>query len=207
MILQTRMLRLLLIYSVLNSSWHPLFEIFSLQIVQEALDKAQEGRTSIVIAHRLSTIQGADRIAVISTGQVVESGTHDQLLALKGHYYQLYQTNHWAVLPEVPYKPLSSTIRSTGQKLSILRSVFQIWVFQNFCSLFFYFYAELHYSFLFSDYFCFERKYRQRILNCTTNGKRDLCCMCLSPRSVRIVMNGNCCISIIYNVYHNCFML
>ncbi|KAF2354674.1 ABC transporter type 1 transmembrane domain [Trinorchestia longiramus] len=63
-------------------------------VVQEALDKAQAGRTSIVIAHRLSTIQGADTIAVISNGKLVESGTHNQLMALGGHYFKLYQTNH-----------------------------------------------------------------------------------------------------------------
>ena len=60
-----------------------------LQIVQEALDRAQEGRTCIVIAHRLSTIQHADTIAVIDNGQVVELGTHAQLLALHGKYFEL----------------------------------------------------------------------------------------------------------------------
>ncbi|XP_068013048.1 ATP-dependent translocase ABCB1 isoform X4 [Melanerpes formicivorus] len=59
------------------------------KIVQEALDKAREGRTCIVIAHRLSTIQNADKIAVIDSGRVVEQGTHQQLLAHKGIYYSL----------------------------------------------------------------------------------------------------------------------
>ena len=59
------------------------------QVVQEALDRAQEGRTSIVIAHRLSTIHNADLIAVIHKGQVVELGQHDELLALQGKYYKL----------------------------------------------------------------------------------------------------------------------
>ena len=59
------------------------------KIVQEALDKAREGRTSVVIAHRLSTIYGSDCIAVIQEGNVVEKGTHSSLLALKGVYYQL----------------------------------------------------------------------------------------------------------------------
>ncbi|CAL4182056.1 unnamed protein product [Meganyctiphanes norvegica] len=63
------------------------------KIVQEALERAQEGRTSIVIAHRLSTIQGADLIAVINSGVVVESGTHEELIRIKGHYYELYKTN------------------------------------------------------------------------------------------------------------------
>ncbi len=61
------------------------------QIVQEALDKAREGRTCIVIAHRLSTIQNADVIAVVRNGAVVEQGTHSQLLGHKGLYYRLIQ--------------------------------------------------------------------------------------------------------------------
>lgn len=60
--------------------------------VQRALDAAREGRTSIVIAHRLSTIRGADQILVVDEGQVVESGTHESLLALGGHYAELYRT-------------------------------------------------------------------------------------------------------------------
>lgn len=60
-------------------------------IVQEALDAARQGRTSIVIAHRLSTIQSADQIVVIEDGRAVEAGTHSELLALKGKYFALYQ--------------------------------------------------------------------------------------------------------------------
>ncbi|KAG7166971.1 ATP-dependent translocase ABCB1-like [Homarus americanus] len=63
------------------------------KVVQEALERAQEGRTSIVIAHRLSTIQNADTIAVVQGGCVVEAGTHDQLIKKQGHYFSLYQTN------------------------------------------------------------------------------------------------------------------
>ena len=59
------------------------------KVVQEALDKAREGRTSIVIAHRLSTVYGSDCIAVISGGKVAELGTHSELLAKKGIYYKL----------------------------------------------------------------------------------------------------------------------
>ncbi|KAH8078408.1 multidrug resistance protein 1 [Cristinia sonorae] len=58
------------------------------QVVQEALDRAAKGRTTIAIAHRLSTIQNADCIYFIKDGQVSESGTHDQLLALHGGYYE-----------------------------------------------------------------------------------------------------------------------
>ena len=64
------------------------------KVVQEALDKAREGRTSIVIAHRLSTIHNADVIAVIKGGQLAESGTHGELMKMRGLYYKLhcYQT-------------------------------------------------------------------------------------------------------------------
>ena len=58
-------------------------------IVQEALDKARKGRTTIVIAHRLSTIQSADVIASVADGQVVETGTHSQLMDQEGLYYEL----------------------------------------------------------------------------------------------------------------------
>ncbi|XP_047432399.1 bile salt export pump-like [Mugil cephalus] len=60
--------------------------------VQEALDKAREGRTCIVIAHRLSTIQNSDIIAVMSRGFVIEKGSHNQLMALNGAYYKLVTT-------------------------------------------------------------------------------------------------------------------
>uniref|UniRef100_A0A8D2LWX0 ABC-type xenobiotic transporter n=1 Tax=Varanus komodoensis TaxID=61221 RepID=A0A8D2LWX0_VARKO len=59
------------------------------KIVQQALDEARKGRTCIVIAHRLSTIQTSDIIAVICNGKVMEHGTHNQLLTLKGFYYAL----------------------------------------------------------------------------------------------------------------------
>ncbi|KAK8735748.1 hypothetical protein OTU49_005300 [Cherax quadricarinatus] len=63
------------------------------KVVQEALEHAQKGRTSIVIAHRLSTIQNANTIAVVQGGQVVEAGTHQQLIEKQGHYFSLYKTN------------------------------------------------------------------------------------------------------------------
>ncbi|BFU23351.1 p-glycoprotein 2 [Entamoeba histolytica] len=59
------------------------------KIVQDALDKAAKGRTTIVIAHRLSTIQNADQICVIMRGRIAERGTHQELLDLKGFYYTL----------------------------------------------------------------------------------------------------------------------
>ncbi|KAI5826571.1 P-loop containing nucleoside triphosphate hydrolase protein [Schizophyllum commune Tattone D] len=61
------------------------------KIVQAALDQAAKGRTTIAIAHRLSTIQNADKICFIKDGSVSEAGTHDELVALKGDYYQYVQ--------------------------------------------------------------------------------------------------------------------
>jgi ATP-binding cassette subfamily B protein len=60
-------------------------------LVQEALKSALENRTSIVIAHRLSTIVHADQILVLDNGLIVERGTHDQLVAMRGLYFDLYQ--------------------------------------------------------------------------------------------------------------------
>ena len=60
-----------------------------LQIVQEALDRAREGRTCIIIAHRLSTITNADRICVIRRGVVTGEGTHNELMSSRGFYYKL----------------------------------------------------------------------------------------------------------------------
>jgi ATP-binding cassette subfamily B (MDR/TAP) protein 1 len=59
------------------------------RIVQDALDKAKEGRTTIVIAHRLSTIRNADLIIALDRGEVVEYGTHNDLMEQKGLYYEL----------------------------------------------------------------------------------------------------------------------
>jgi ATP-binding cassette, subfamily B (MDR/TAP), member 1 len=58
-------------------------------VVQNALDMAAKGRTTIAVAHRLSTIQKADVIYVIEKGNVAESGTHAELMALKGRYREL----------------------------------------------------------------------------------------------------------------------
>jgi len=61
-------------------------------LIQDALKKVMTGRTNIVIAHRLSTILAADQILVINRGQIVERGTHEELLQLNGLYKNLYVT-------------------------------------------------------------------------------------------------------------------
>ena len=63
------------------------------QVVQEALDAAMVGRTTITITHRLSSIQGVDIIYVMEHGQVVECGTHNELLEHRGIYYKLWNSN------------------------------------------------------------------------------------------------------------------
>ena len=81
-------------FFVLNRSrlyWYDI-DNTSERIVQDALDKAKEGRTTIVIAHRLSTIRNADLIIGLEHGEVIEYGTHDELMRRKGLYCELVTT-------------------------------------------------------------------------------------------------------------------
>jgi ATP-binding cassette, subfamily B, multidrug efflux pump len=64
------------------------------EMIQKAMQKLLYGRTSIVIAHRLSTIQKADKIIVLDKGEIIETGTHDELLKLNGKYAQLYRMQY-----------------------------------------------------------------------------------------------------------------
>ena len=66
-------------------------DTYSEQLIQRAMEKITEGRTSIVIAHRLATIKKADKILVMDAGKIVEAGTHNELLKKQGYYNNLYE--------------------------------------------------------------------------------------------------------------------
>ncbi len=76
------------------------------RLIQQALEKLLRGRTSFVVAHRLSTIRHADQVLVVQDGEIVERGTHDELIARGGVYYQLYASQF---RPEatIAHKPLA----------------------------------------------------------------------------------------------------
>jgi ATP-binding cassette subfamily B protein len=71
-------------------------------LIQEGLLKLMAGRTSFVIAHRLSTIQDADRLLVIDNGEIIERGTHEELLTQQGFYYNLYLSQFKGKIDDVP---------------------------------------------------------------------------------------------------------
>jgi ATP-binding cassette, subfamily B, putative efflux pump len=66
-------------------------DLESEQFIQEALDKLAKNRTTLIVAHRLSTITHADKIVLIENGKIVETGTHEELMKKRGHYYKLFQ--------------------------------------------------------------------------------------------------------------------
>ena len=72
------------------------------QLVQQGMDALMTGRTTFVIAHRLSTVRNADCIMVLEQGRIIERGNHDDLLNLKGRYYELYTGNKAEIPPNFP---------------------------------------------------------------------------------------------------------
>lgn len=77
-------------------------------LIQDSLDRLTARRTSIIIAHRLATVRGADRIIVMHHGEIVEQGTHDELLALRGRYFRLWLLQQREV-------PADAIVRTDGQ--------------------------------------------------------------------------------------------
>ncbi len=73
-------------------------------LIQKSLDELSKGRTTIVVAHRLSTIKNADAIAVIADGKIIESGTHEELLAQNGMYAELYNEQFRSNVPLHPFR-------------------------------------------------------------------------------------------------------
>jgi len=80
-------------------------------LIQEALEVLKRGRTTFIIAHRLSTIRSADQILLLHRGEIVERGTHDELLAKGGRYYQMYRLQHGAA--DTPASPAPANTASS----------------------------------------------------------------------------------------------
>ena len=98
------------------------------KVVQEALDKAREGRTTIIIAHRLTTVQTADKIVVLEGGKVVEEGPHSDLVKNEdGVYYRMvYQQNKaWKRTSRMSHMRRPTVQSSPGRSSTVLSSPVQ----------------------------------------------------------------------------------
>ena len=84
--------------------------------IQKALDNLVRGRTTIAIAHRLSTLRDANRLVVLDRGSVVEVGNHDELMALEGHYYRLYQAQARNVDTEDELRSIGGNDKEEGER-------------------------------------------------------------------------------------------
>ncbi|MCB0390559.1 MAG: ABC transporter ATP-binding protein [Bdellovibrionales bacterium] len=80
------------------------------KLIQAGLDNLMKGKTVVVIAHRLSTISHMDRIVVFDKGEIVEQGSHEELLKTEGHYSMLWKMQAGGFLPEEPVAPLPSKL-------------------------------------------------------------------------------------------------
>ncbi|CAH2048678.1 unnamed protein product, partial [Iphiclides podalirius] len=86
--------------------------------VQQALDKAQKGRTTVVVAHRLSTIRNVDVIYVFKSGEIVESGGHEELMNKKGHYYDMVMVQSSPELDEI-----AETSNVIARPVSVMKEI------------------------------------------------------------------------------------
>ncbi|WP_098746896.1 ABC transporter ATP-binding protein [Paenibacillus sp. EZ-K15] len=84
-------------------------------LIQEALEVLKRGRTTFIIAHRLSTIRSADQILVLHRGEIVEQGSHDELMALGGRYFKMYQLQQGSTAPIADSK---ETVLASNSKMA-----------------------------------------------------------------------------------------